>query len=107
MRNTWMGVSHLAGGAVRRVGHSAADLEPEHRRDGVGFALIALAVVVAAREWWGVSGTFGDVVHAVFAGTFGRVAYAVPLVLIALGCACSAPLRTTPPPTASSSAPSR
>ncbi len=59
VRNTWMGVSHLAGGAVRRVGHSAADLEPEHRRDGLGFALIALAVVVAAREWWGVSGVFG------------------------------------------------
>src|SRR4051812_21921900 len=85
VRNTWMGVSHLAGGAVRRVGHSAADLEPEHRRDGIGFTLIALAVVVAAREWWGVSGTFGQVVHAVFAGTFGRVAYAVPLVLLALG----------------------
>jgi S-DNA-T family DNA segregation ATPase FtsK/SpoIIIE len=85
VRSTWMGVSHLAGGAVRRVGHSAADLEPEHRRDGIGFALIALAVVVAAREWWGVSGTFGQVVHAVFAGTFGRVAYAVPLVLLALG----------------------
>ena len=85
MRNTWMGVSHLAGGAVRRVGHSAADLEPEHRRDGIGFALLALAVVVAAREWWGVSGTFGQIVHAVFAGTFGRVAYAVPLVLLALG----------------------
>ncbi|WP_343992786.1 FtsK/SpoIIIE family DNA translocase [Terrabacter terrae] len=85
MRNTWMGVSHLAGGAVRRVGHSAADLEPEHRRDGIGFALIALAVIVAAREWWGVAGTFGDVVHAVFAGTFGRVSYAVPLVLLALG----------------------
>ncbi|WP_185749051.1 FtsK/SpoIIIE family DNA translocase [Humibacillus xanthopallidus] len=85
VRNTWMGVSHLAGGAVRRVGHSAADLEPEHRRDGIGFALIALAVVVASREWWGVSGVFGQVVHAVFAGTFGRVAYAVPLVLLALG----------------------
>ncbi|GAA2475588.1 DNA translocase FtsK [Terrabacter carboxydivorans] len=85
MRNTWMGVSHMAGGAVRRVGHSAADLEPEHKRDGIGFSLLALAVVVAAREWWGVSGTFGQVVHAVFAGTFGRVAYAVPLVLLALG----------------------
>jgi DNA segregation ATPase FtsK/SpoIIIE, S-DNA-T family len=85
VRNTWMGVSHLAGGAVRRVGHSAADLEPEHRRDGIGFALIALAVVVASREWWGVTGVFGQVVHAVFAGTFGRVAYAVPLVLLALG----------------------
>ncbi|MGO4597866.1 DNA translocase FtsK 4TM domain-containing protein [Terrabacter sp. 2RAF25] len=85
MRSTWMGVSHMAGGAVRRVGHSAADLEPEHRRDGIGFALLALAVVVAAREWWGVAGSFGQVVHAIFAGTFGRVAYAVPLVLLALG----------------------
>ncbi|WP_460627384.1 FtsK/SpoIIIE family DNA translocase [Intrasporangium mesophilum] len=85
VRNTWMGVSHLAGGAVRRVGHSAAELEPEHRRDGLGFAFIALAILVAAREWWNVSGVVGQAVHAVFAGTFGRVAYAVPLVLLALG----------------------
>ncbi len=85
VRSTWMGVSHVAGGAVRRVGASATNLEPEHRRDGLGFALIALAVIVAAREWWGVPGVVGQVVHAVFAGTFGRVAYAVPLALLALG----------------------
>ena len=78
-------MSHVAGGAVRKVGHSARELEPEHQRDGVGFALIAIAVVVAAREWWGVQGVVGDVVHAVVAGTFGRIAYAVPLVLLALG----------------------
>ncbi|MEO7129979.1 MAG: DNA translocase FtsK 4TM domain-containing protein, partial [Dermatophilaceae bacterium] len=84
-RNAWLGVSTVAGGAVRRVGSSAAELEPEYRRDGLGFALIALSVVVASREWWGVSGGFGQVVHAVFAGTFGQVAYAVPLVLLALG----------------------
>jgi S-DNA-T family DNA segregation ATPase FtsK/SpoIIIE len=80
-----MGVSHLAGGAVRRVGSSARDLEPEHRRDGIGFALIGLAVVVAAREWWGVQGVAGDVIHAVVAGTLGRVGYAVPLILLAFG----------------------
>ncbi|WP_141849325.1 DNA translocase FtsK [Lapillicoccus jejuensis] len=85
VRGTWMGVSHLAGGAVRRVGASARDLEPEHRRDGVGFFLIALAVLVAAREWWGIHGVVGDGVHAVVAGTFGRVGYAVPLVLLGLG----------------------
>jgi S-DNA-T family DNA segregation ATPase FtsK/SpoIIIE len=85
IRGTWMGVSHLAGGAVRRVGSSARDLEPEHRRDGIGFTLIGLAVVVAAREWWGVTGVAGDVIHAVVAGTLGRVGYAVPLVLLALG----------------------
>ncbi len=80
-----MGVSHLAGGAVRRVGSSARNLEPEHRRDGIGFALIGLAVVVAAREWWGFRGVAGDVVHAVVAGTLGRIAYGLPLVLLLFG----------------------
>ena len=78
-------MAHVAGGAVRRVGTSARDLEPEHRRDGLGFALIGLAIVVAAREWWAFEGAVGDVVHAVVAGTFGRVAYAVPLALLFLG----------------------
>jgi S-DNA-T family DNA segregation ATPase FtsK/SpoIIIE len=85
VRSTWMGVAHLAGGAVRKVGTSARDLEPEHRRDGIGFALIGLAIVVAAREWWGFQGVVGDVVHAVAAGTLGRIAYALPLVLLAFG----------------------
>jgi S-DNA-T family DNA segregation ATPase FtsK/SpoIIIE len=85
VRGAWLGVSHVAGSAVRKVGHSAAELEPEHRRDGVGFLLIAVAIVVAAREWWGFQGVIGDVVHAVVAGTFGRIAYAVPLVLLVFG----------------------
>ena len=85
IRGTWMGMAHVAGGAVRRVGHSARELEPEHRRDGFGFALIGLAIAVAAREWWAFEGVVGDVIHAVVAGTFGRVAYAVPLALLFLG----------------------
>jgi S-DNA-T family DNA segregation ATPase FtsK/SpoIIIE len=79
-----MGFAHLTGGAVRRVGATAQDLEPEHRRDGAGLLFLTLAVVVAAREWWGFQGVVGDVVHAVVAGTFGRVAYAVPLALLFL-----------------------
>ncbi|GAB3079137.1 FtsK/SpoIIIE family DNA translocase [Pedococcus soli] len=85
VRGTWMGMAHVAGGAVRRVGNGARDLEPEHRRDGVGFLLLGLAIVVAAREWWALEGPVGDVIHAVVAGTFGRVAYAVPLALLYLG----------------------
>lgn len=80
-----MGMAHVAGGAVRRVGASAQDLEPEHRRDGLGFFLIGLAIAVAAREWWAFQGPLGDLIHAVVAGTFGRVAYAVPLALLFLG----------------------
>ncbi|XVX18930.1 DNA translocase FtsK [Actinomycetota bacterium] len=85
LRGTWMGVAHVTGGAVRKVGTSASELEPEHRRDGLGLLLLATAVLVAAREWWGMTGVAGQVVHAVVAGTFGRVAYAVPLALILLG----------------------
>ncbi|WP_395653903.1 DNA translocase FtsK 4TM domain-containing protein [Phycicoccus elongatus] len=84
-RTTWMGMANVTGSAVRKVGAAGRDLEPEHKRDGLGLALIALAVVVAAREWWGLPGFFGNLVHAVFAGTFGTVAYAVPLVLLAFG----------------------
>ena len=73
------------GGCVTRVGSSARDLEPEHRRDGIGFGLIGLAFVVAAREWWGVEGVVGDVIHAVAAGTLGRIGYSVPLILVLFG----------------------
>ncbi|MFC6422589.1 FtsK/SpoIIIE family DNA translocase [Ornithinimicrobium tianjinense] len=61
---------------------AAHDLEPEHRRDGAGFLLLVLAVIVALREWWQLDGLFGDIVHSVAAGTFGRVALVLPLVLL-------------------------
>lgn len=82
VRGVWMGCAHLVGGTARRVGRGARDLDPGLRRDGIAFALLALVVIVAAREWWGLSGTAGDVVHDVVAGTFGRVGVIVPVVLL-------------------------
>ena len=79
-----MGAAHLVGGTARRVGHGARDLDPAHRRDGLAFTLLGLAIVIAAREWWDLSGTAGAVVHNVVAGTFGKVGVAVPLVLLGL-----------------------
>ncbi|GAB3585369.1 DNA translocase FtsK [Calidifontibacter terrae] len=85
LRGTWMGVAHVAGGTARRVGTSAHDIEPELRRDGIGFTLIAAAIIVATTEWWGLSGMFGRVVHTITAGTFGVVALALPVVLLGMG----------------------
>lgn len=83
VRGAWMGSAHLVGGTARRIGQGARDLDPAHRRDGLAFALVGLAVVVAAREWWGLAGAAGDGVHAVVAGTFGVVGVAVPVLLLA------------------------
>jgi S-DNA-T family DNA segregation ATPase FtsK/SpoIIIE len=84
VRTTWLGVAGVTGGAVRRVGGAGRDLGPEHRRDGLGLLLVVLAVLVAAREWWGWPGMLGSGVHAVSAGALGRVAVVLPLVLLGL-----------------------
>ncbi|GAB3993630.1 DNA translocase FtsK [Nocardioides marmoraquaticus] len=77
----WLGLAHAVGGGVRRIGHTAAELEPEQRRDGAGLLLIGLAVVVAAAVWWQLPGGIGEVVRAVVAGSVGVVAYLVPVLL--------------------------
>ncbi|RYV52437.1 FtsK/SpoIIIE family DNA translocase [Pengzhenrongella frigida] len=84
IRGIWMGCAHLIGGTARRIGRDARDLDPAHRRDGIAFALVGLAIVVAAREWAGLAGSAGNGIHAAVAGTFGRVGLVLPLVLIAL-----------------------
>lgn len=84
IKGVWMGCAHLVGGTARRVGRGARDLDPAHRRDGLAFTLLGLAIVIAAREWWALSGTAGTVVHSIVAGTFGKVGIAVPLVLLGL-----------------------
>jgi DNA segregation ATPase FtsK/SpoIIIE, S-DNA-T family len=79
----WLGVAHLLGGLVRRIGTTARDLDPAHRRDGAGLGLVGLAVVVAAAVWWQLPGTVGDVVRTVVAGSVGILAWAVPVLLLA------------------------
>ncbi len=85
LAGTFGALARLVGAGARSVGTGASDLDPALRRDGMGFTLIALAIVVAAVEWWGVSGRFGEVVDAVAAGTLGLVAFALPIVLFGFG----------------------
>src|SRR5690606_20038588 len=80
-RGAWMGMATMTGGAVRSMGSNAEDPQAAHRRDGLGFLLLALSVVVAIREWWNLQGALGTVIHAVVAGTLGRVGLALPIVL--------------------------
>jgi DNA segregation ATPase FtsK/SpoIIIE, S-DNA-T family len=77
----WLGVAGGVGAGARRIGQGARDLEPEHRRDGGGLFLIALAVVVAASVWWQLPGSVFAGTRAVVAGSVGLVAWFVPLML--------------------------
>jgi S-DNA-T family DNA segregation ATPase FtsK/SpoIIIE len=77
----WLGVAHVMGAAVRKVGHTARELDPEHRRDGAGLLLVGLAVVVAAAVWWRLPGAVGEFTRTVVAGSVGLVAWFVPLML--------------------------
>jgi len=83
-RAAWLGVAHLLGALARSLGHTARDLAPEQRRDGVGLTLIGLAVVSAAAVWWQLPGPVGDGARTVVTGSVGLLGWAVPVVLLAL-----------------------
>ncbi len=72
------------GSGVRSLGHGAREVSPEVRRDGLAIVLIIAAILIAAREWWGLSSWAGTAIHWVVAGTFGVLAVALPVVLVAL-----------------------
>ena len=78
----WLGVAGVVGAIARSIGRSAADLDPEQRRDGVGFAILAVAILTAASVWWQIPGMVGDAIRNVTGSTVGILSWAVPLVLV-------------------------
>ncbi|HEX2361500.1 MAG TPA: DNA translocase FtsK 4TM domain-containing protein [Jiangellaceae bacterium] len=79
-----MGAAHLVGGLVRRLGSSARELDPAHRRDGIGLSLIAVGIVIAAAVWWNIDGTVAEAIRTLVAGTVGVAAAIVPILLVLL-----------------------
>jgi DNA segregation ATPase FtsK/SpoIIIE, S-DNA-T family len=80
----WLGAAHLIGGLVRHLGRSARDLQPEHRRDGLGLVLIALGMIVAAAEWFRNESIVSSLVIAVVSGAVGLLGLVVPLLIFGL-----------------------
>ncbi len=81
-----MGLAHGIGWLVRTVGRRAADareLDPEHRRDGAGLLVLGVAVLLAAGVWFGAGGTFGRYVALVLRLFVGKLALALPVLLLA------------------------
>ncbi|MBV9095410.1 MAG: DNA translocase FtsK 4TM domain-containing protein [Streptosporangiaceae bacterium] len=79
----WMLVAGTLGYAVRGVGRGARDLEPHHRRDGVGLLTLSAAIVLAASLWAGMGNPVGHGIRTAAGGAFGLLAWATP-ALVAL-----------------------
>jgi DNA segregation ATPase FtsK/SpoIIIE, S-DNA-T family len=77
----WMVAAHAVGGVARAFGHSARDMDPLHRRDGVGLAYLAAAIVVAATIWFQMDNAVGRGMSDLIRGLFGSAAWLLPILL--------------------------
>ncbi|WP_043671355.1 FtsK/SpoIIIE family DNA translocase [Clavibacter michiganensis] len=79
----WMGLAHATGALFRALGPEK--LAKEERRDGIPFLLVVLAIAGVVVEWFN---PLNDVAMAfdayTFGGLFGRVAFALPIVMVLL-----------------------
>jgi DNA segregation ATPase FtsK/SpoIIIE, S-DNA-T family len=80
----WMMAAHAVGFAARAFGRSARDLDPLHRRDGIGLAFLGAAIIVAATTWLSMPNIAGRAMTALVSGAFGSLGWLVPILLALL-----------------------
>ncbi|HET8779881.1 MAG TPA: DNA translocase FtsK [Agromyces sp.] len=81
LARAWMGLAHVTGGAARALGPET--LQKEERRDGLPFFIIVLAVIGAVVEWFLINDPIAQALDSwTFGGLFGRVAFALPVVML-------------------------
>ncbi|MEU4831942.1 DNA translocase FtsK 4TM domain-containing protein, partial [Streptosporangium sp. NPDC023615] len=80
----WMVLAGGIGSAARALGQNARELDPVHRRDGLGLAVFSGAIVLASMTWHLSTGTVSTVVDGVMRGVFGSLAWLVPILLMLL-----------------------
>lgn len=78
----WSGLATPFGGAVRKMGPDV-HIPVGQRRDGTGFFVLILAVIVAWTFWWAPASEpiVGSIIFHIVAGTFGWFSILLPLVL--------------------------
>jgi len=81
----WMFIAHALGGAIRFIFRGAKELDPAHRRDGIGLLLIVLALVSVTGVWMHLDNILGNSIYSLLAGAFGRLAIITPIFLIYMG----------------------
>ncbi|WP_345271988.1 DNA translocase FtsK [Nocardioides nanhaiensis] len=82
LATVWLAIAHGVGATARGVGRGAAELDPAHRRDGLGLFVVGLGLVCAGAIWFEVPGGLMELARTLVAGTVGKVAWFVPLLLV-------------------------
>jgi len=80
----WMVVAGAVGFAARAIGRGARDLEPHHRRDGVGLLTLGVAIVLGASLWGRMGNAAGRAIRTVAVGGFGSLAWIIPVLAVLL-----------------------
>ena len=80
----WVGIGHGIGAVARSVGDDAKGLDPEHRRDGLGLALVALSVSTATSIWFGVENWLVAFMGMVVTSLVGAFDVFIPVIILIL-----------------------
>jgi S-DNA-T family DNA segregation ATPase FtsK/SpoIIIE len=76
-------LAHGIGALVRSLGGGARDLDPAHRRDGIGLASLAAALVVAVGAWADAAGPLGHHLTTGLRTLIGSGVMVLPIALVA------------------------
>jgi S-DNA-T family DNA segregation ATPase FtsK/SpoIIIE len=83
LQGAWMALAGAVGWVARSIGRGARDIEPHHRRDGVGLLTLGVAIVLAGGLWLRMDNTAGRVIYEAVTAGVGSLAFLAP-VLVAL-----------------------
>jgi S-DNA-T family DNA segregation ATPase FtsK/SpoIIIE len=81
----WRALGVAAGTLARAVGRNAAtarELDPAHRRDGAGLAVLALGLISAIAVWFAAAGPLGEAITGLFRLLVGDLALLLPPLLV-------------------------
>jgi S-DNA-T family DNA segregation ATPase FtsK/SpoIIIE len=83
LQGAWMVVAGSLGFVARSIGRGAREVEPHHRRDGVGLLTLGVAIVLAGGLWVRMDNMAGRGIEQAVTAMIGSLAFLAP-VLVAL-----------------------
>lgn len=85
LRKIWLAIATGAGATTRFLLRGAKELDPAHRRDGLGLFVVVLSLIASAGIWFRLDNFFGRTIYSAVAGSFGKMGFITPALLLYLG----------------------